>query len=154
MGATVTAVENAPAPSGVQEYLDFAADNDLRVTEITMQGWIAARQLVDALKATGPDFTRENLVDAWNQQTWYTAGGWIAPIDWTRQHHDPAEGAAFQSDFECANFVGVEDGEFVPRFVEGSDPWVCFDGQRPEEWHEPVNVNFAGEPFDLADQMP
>lgn len=151
--AQITAVEHEPPPPGVQEYLDYAAEHDLKVTELTMQGWIAARQLVDALKATGPEFTWENLVGAWNQQTWYTAEGFVLPIDWTRQHTDPAEGTEFRSEFECGNFVRVEDGELVSAFAEGDEPWVCFDGHRPEEWHEPVNVSFAGEPFELADAM-
>ena len=141
----ITAAEHKPSPPGVQEYLDYAAQHGLKVTEMTMQGWIAARQLVDALKATGPDFTWQNLIAAWNQQTVYTAGGWIPPVDWTIQHHDPADGVRYQSQFECANFVKVHDGKFVPIFDDGgAKPWVCLDAHKPTVWSEPVNLSFAG----------
>ncbi len=143
--AEITAAEHQPQPPGVKEYLDYAATHNLKVTELTMQGWIAARQLVDALKAAGPHFTWKNLVGAWNQQTAYTAGGWIPPVDWTRQHHDPAEGVQYQSQFECANFVRIHNGEFVPIFDDGgTKPWVCFDGHQANVWQEPVNLSFAG----------
>jgi branched-chain amino acid transport system substrate-binding protein len=150
--AQVTAVEHKPAPPAVQEYLDYAGQHGLKVTELTMQGWVAARQFVDALKATGPHFTWANLISAWNQQTSYTAGGWIQPIDWTRQHHDPADGVQYRSQFECANFVRIEGGKFVPIFDDGGKkPWVCFDGRKPDVWQTPVNVSFDGKPFTFAD---
>ena len=57
-----------------------------------------------------------------------------------------------RSEFECGNFVRVHDGKFVPIWDEGGEkPWVCFDGTKPDEWQQPVNVSFVGEPFDLAD---
>lgn len=151
MLAQITAMEHEPRPDAIQEFVDYAEEHDLTVTELTMQGWIAARQFVDALKAAGPEFTWDNLISAWNRQTWYTAGGWVPPIDWTRQHTDPGEGAEFRSDFECANFVQVRDGEFTSYLAEPGKPWLCWDGRRLDEWQEPVNVAFDGEPFELAD---
>lgn len=150
--AEITATEHQPPPPGVQEYLDYAAKHGLNVTEMTMQGWIAAREFVDALKAAGPDFTRANLINAWNQQKAYSAGGWLIPVDWTRQHHDPADGVQYQSQFECANFVQIKSGKFVPVFDGGgTKPWVCFDGHQPNVWQEPINVSFAGKPFTFAE---
>jgi branched-chain amino acid transport system substrate-binding protein len=143
----IAATEHQPPAPGVKEYLDYAKANNLKVTEMTMEGWIAAREFVDSLKAAGPDFTWKNLLAAWNQQTAYTAGGWLIPVDWTRQHHDPADGVQYQSQFECANFVKIEKGAFVPVYDDGgAKPWVCFDGQKPDVWAEPVNVSFAGTP--------
>ena len=140
----IQAAEHKPAPPAVQEYLDYAAAHNVKMTEMTMQGWIAARQFVDALKAAGPQFTWANFVAAWNQQKSYTAGGWIPPIDWTRQHHDPAEGPQFQSQYECANFVKIHNGAFVPIYdAGGSKPFVCFDGHKPNVWQTPTNVSFA-----------
>jgi len=141
----IAGVEHKPAPPAVQEYLDYAAKNGLKVTEMTMQGWIAAREFVDALKAAGPHFTWKNLIGAWNQQTAYAAGGWIPPVDWTRQHHDPADGMQYRSQYECANFVRVHNGAFEPVYdAGGSKPWVCFDGHQPDKWQAPVNKSFAG----------
>jgi ABC-type branched-subunit amino acid transport system substrate-binding protein len=150
--AQITAVEQQPQIPAVQEYLEYMQANDLKITEMTMQGWIAGTQFVDALKAAGPDFTWENLINAWNQQTWYTAHGWVPPIDWTKQHTDPAEGDEFRSDFECANFVQIKSGKFVPYLAESGKPWVCFDGHELDQWQTPVNVSFdTDEPFTIDD---
>ena len=40
------------------------------------------------LKAAGPNFTRQKVVDATNKITNYTAGGIVAPINWTTAHQD------------------------------------------------------------------
>ena len=149
--AQINAVEQQPTPPGVQEYLDYARANHLEITELTMQGWIAAREFVDALKATGPNFTWANLISAWNQQKWYTAGGWLIPVDWTKQHTDPAQGDQYRSDFECGNFLKIHDGKFVPFLAKPGKPWVCFDGHKLDTWQTPVNVSFGDKPFTFAE---
>jgi branched-chain amino acid transport system substrate-binding protein len=149
--AQITAVEQTPPPPGVQEYLDYAKANNLDITELTMQGWIAAREFVDALKATGPNFTWANLISAWNQQKWYTAGGFLIPVDWTKQHTDPAQGDQFRSDFECGNFLKIHDGKFEPLLAKPGKPWVCFDGHKLDTWQTPINVSFdTNTPFTFA----
>ena len=135
----------------MQEYLAYANAHGMKITELTEEGWMAARQFVDALKAAGPNFTWANLTNAWNQQTWYSNGGLGIPIDWTRQHNDPASGVANVSQFECENFVRIHDGTFVGIYdAGGAKPWVCFNGQQPDQWQTPVNVSFAGEPFNIT----
>ena len=147
----IVAVEHRPPPPAVQEYLDYAKAHGLIVTQMTEQGWAAARQFVAALEAAGPNFTWANLVNAWNQQTWYTNGGFVWPIDWTRQHRDPSTN---RSEFDCGNFVRVHDGKFVPIWDDGgAKPWVCFDGSEPDTWQNPVNVSFTGKPFHMSDVM-
>jgi len=148
--AQIRAVEQKPVPAGVQEYLDYASANHVAVTELTMQGWIAAREFVDALKATGPNFTWANLIGAWNQQKWYTAGGWLIPVDWTKQHTDPAAGDQYRSDFECGNFLKIHDGKFEPFLAKPGKPWICFDGHKLDTWQTPVNVDFTDKPFTFA----
>lgn len=149
--AGIEAVEHKPAPPALQEYLDAAKASNMQVTEMTEQGWIAARQFVDALKAAGPNFTWANLVNGWNQQTWYSNGGLVPPIDWTKEHNDPAI-LANRSEFECQNFVKVHNGGFVGIYDDGgAKPWVCFNGTKPDEWETPVNLSFAGKPFDITD---
>jgi branched-chain amino acid transport system substrate-binding protein len=149
--AQITAVEQTPTQPGVQEYLDYANANNLEITELTMQGWIAAREFVDALKAAGPDFTWANLISAWNQQKWYTGGGFILPVDWTKQHHDPADGDQYRADFECGNFLKITDGKFVPFLAKPGKPWVCFDGHKLDTWQEPINVGFTDTPITYAE---
>ena len=151
MLAGIQAVEHQPPPPALQEYLDYAEAHNLKITEMTEQGWIAARQFVDALKAAGPNFTWANLVNAWNQQTWYSNGGLVPPIDWTKEHNDPAI-PANRSPFECQNFVKIHNGAFVGIYDDGgAKPWVCFNGQKPDEWEAPVNLSFAGAPFKITD---
>jgi ABC-type branched-subunit amino acid transport system substrate-binding protein len=147
----VLAPEHTPAPPAVQEYLDYAHAHGLLVTDMTEQGWAAARQLVDALKAAGPNFTWANLIGAWNQQKWYSNGGLVPPTDWTFQHHDPSTSISNRSSFECGNFVRVHNGKYVAIWDDGgAKPWVCFDGHQPDTWQAPVNVSFAGAPFQLS----
>jgi ABC-type branched-subunit amino acid transport system substrate-binding protein len=147
------ATQHKPVPPALQEYLDYAKDHPkFVVTEMTEQGWLAARQFVEALKAAGPNFTWTNLINAWNQQTRFSNGGLVPPIDWTRQHNDPGAHPEDRSQFECANYVRIHNGKFVGVFDDGgAKPWVCFDGSKPNEWQTPVNVSFAGKPFDVAD---
>ena len=151
----ILAVEHAPPPPALQEYLDDAHAHGMKITQMTEQGWAAARQFVAALKAAGPNFTWANLISAWNQQTWFTNDGLVWPIDWTRQHADPSASVANRSHFECGNLVRVHDGAFVGVWDDGgAKPWVCFDGQKPNVWQTPVNVSFAGKQFQLADVQP
>jgi ABC-type branched-subunit amino acid transport system substrate-binding protein len=149
--AQITAVEHRPAIPAVKEYLDYTQANGVKVSEMTMQGWIAARQFVDALKAAGPNFTWANLVAAWNRQTWYTAGGWVPPIDWSRQHADPGKDPASRSHFECTNLLQIRSGAFVPYLAEPGKPWLCWDFDKFDEWQDPVHVSFDRGPFTLAD---
>jgi ABC-type branched-subunit amino acid transport system substrate-binding protein len=134
------ALEHEPQIPAVQDFIDAAGDD---WTEITVQGWIAAKQFVDALKATGPEFTREALIEAWNNQPEpYTADGWIAPLDWKIQHVDPAENPENAAPLTCTNYVQIRDGEFVPAFAEGDMPWVCFEQDDPDNL-EPQLMSFA-----------
>jgi ABC-type branched-subunit amino acid transport system substrate-binding protein len=136
-----TAIEHEPRIPAVQEFVDAAGDDWV---ELTVQGWIAAKQFVDALKATGPEFTREALIETWNNQPEpYTADGWLAPIDWRIQHADPKANPDKAAPLTCANIVQIRDGGFVSVFTEGEKQWVCFD-QTVDEFGEPVLMSFAG----------
>ena len=140
----VLAIEHQPVPPALQEYLDYAKAHDIKITEMTEEGWIAARQFVAALKATGPNFTWKNLIGAWNQQKAYTNGGLVPPIDWTRQHNDPTASVANRAKLQCVNFLRIHDGKFVGIYDDrGAKPWVCFHGQQPDTWEKPENLSFA-----------
>ena len=82
------------------------------------------------------------MIDATNQLTDYTAGGPIAPIDWTRQHEprprttrSPTRPAQ-----ECAGYVKVTDGEFE-LVGEADAPWFCWPGD-DLTWADPEPTNF------------
>jgi branched-chain amino acid transport system substrate-binding protein len=152
--AGILAAEHTPAPPALQQYLDYARTHNVAITEMTEQGWLAARQFVEALKAAGPNFTWANLVSAWNQQQWFTNGGLAPPIDWRVQHNDPSKGVQYRSPFECANFVRIKNGRFVGIWDDGgTKPFVCANGRKPEERQTPVNVSFDGKPFEITDVL-
>ena len=149
--AQITATEQQPNIPAQTEYLDYAKAHNVKISEMTMQGWIAAQQFVDGLKAAGPNFTWANLINAWNTQKWYTGHGWVPPIDWTRQHTDPAKGDQYRSAFECGNFLRIKDGKFVPFLAKPGKPWICFDGHKLDTWQKPVNVSFEGKPYTITE---
>jgi branched-chain amino acid transport system substrate-binding protein len=149
--AQITAVEQQPQIPAVKEYDDYMTAHNLKISEMTMQGWIAGQQFVDALKAAGPDFTWDKLISAWNTQKWYSGHGWVPPIDWTVQHTDPGKGDQYRSAFECANFLKIENGKFVPYLARPGKPWVCFDGHKLDTWQTPVNVSFEGPAFTMTE---
>jgi hypothetical protein len=72
---------------------------------------------VTALKAAGPDFTQQKVIDAANQLTDYTAKGFLAPVDWTTAH---------ENDYDCSAIMKIVDGEFKPVFGKPGKPFVCF----------------------------
>jgi ABC-type branched-subunit amino acid transport system substrate-binding protein len=149
----ILAREHQPQIPAMKQFLDYANSHGLEFSEYTLQGWIAAMQFVDALKYAGPHFTWHQLIGAWNQQKWANADGLVPPADWTINHGDPTNPANL-GQFECANFVQVHDGKFVPLWDDnGRKPWVCFNASQPNVWHPAVHLSFATDkPFNITDQ--
>lgn len=137
-----TAFEHEPQPETMQQFLEWIDKTGAEPVELAMQGWIAARQFHEGLKLAGPQFDREKVIAALNGVTDFTADGMIVPIDWTRQHEDPAENPDARGALSCANFVQVSGGEMVSVFAEDGKPWVCFDA-RSEAWEEPTFYSFV-----------
>ena len=124
-----TALENKPRLPAIQAMFDEAKRDDQYVDELFVEGWVSAKQFYDALKATGPDFTRAKLVDAWNHQPKpYTADGFLQPISWPKQHDSLEQVPSAAPELQCTNYVTVHDGKFVPTLGEPGKPWVCFSG--------------------------
>jgi branched-chain amino acid transport system substrate-binding protein len=48
--------------------------------ETSLAGWINADLFYQGLKAAGPDFARQKVVDEINKMTDYTAGGLLARV--------------------------------------------------------------------------
>ena len=106
---------------GMEEYLAAMEERDQTPNEHSLAGWINAQLLVEGIKAAGQDFTREKVINAINKITDFTAGGILAPQDWTVSHGPATDQLA------CATYVHVEGGEFVPVFGEPGKPFVCFE---------------------------
>ncbi len=123
----LTALEDTPQPPLMKTFLTWMGKTKKKVSELAIQGWIAADQFVTGLKLAGPDFNRGKVVAALNSQKAYDAGGMLAPIDWTVAHVDPGKRLSTLSGLDCWNWVQIKNGAFVPAFAQGDKPWVCFD---------------------------
>jgi len=144
------AFEQRPQPPEMKKYFEWIGKANKKPVELSMHGWIAANQFVTGLKLAGPDFTREKVIQALNGLTDFTANGLVAPIDWTKQHEDPAKNPQAGGKLDCSNTVIVKDGKFTPVFAQGDKPWVCFSSadthpgdETPIPLPKPTNYSFV-----------
>ncbi len=107
------------------------------LNELSAEGWVAANEFVTGLKLAGPHFSQQQVINALNSQTSYDANGMIVPIDWTRQHNDPAgpngtQNAANAGHYNCSSDVRVSHGTFVPfPDVPAGKQWICLPPGQP-----------------------
>jgi ABC-type branched-subunit amino acid transport system substrate-binding protein len=115
-------LETTPRFKALQDYVTWMDKGGYKKTENAAIGWVNADMFVTGLRAAGPDFTRQKVIDGLNRETTYDAGGLLAPIDWTKQHtelHYPRS---------CAVYTRVHNGKFVPQWGQPGKPFVCWDG--------------------------
>src|SRR6266511_1465686 len=129
-------VKNKPA--GLKAFLKWIKKTGGPQTENALAGWANADLFYQGLKAAGPDFTRQKVIDAINQMTNYTAGGIYAPIDWTIAHkQDPAEG--------CFVMSKIHNGTFVPSFDTADKPFTCLQlNPLPDKLQSKPTLKAAG----------
>lgn len=87
-------------------------------SENSVFGWINADLFVTGLKAAGPDFTQQKVIDAINKMTNYTAKGLLAGVDWTKAH---TQGST------CFSILKIDNGKFKPAFGKPGKAFTCFD---------------------------
>jgi ABC-type branched-subunit amino acid transport system substrate-binding protein len=114
---TFAPLETKPAPPGMKRFKKWMKKTDGEVTENALMGWINADEFVTGLKAAGPNFTRQKVIDATNKLTDYTAGGLIPPLDWTTAH---------TKQIDCYATLKVVDGKFKPVYGKKGKPFLCF----------------------------
>lgn len=114
-------------PKGLSDFLTWMEKNGKTPSENAVAGWMNAALFVDGLKAAGPDFDRQKVIDAINAMTAWTGDGIAYRVDWTRQHTGSAEDEVF-----CQAFVTIEGSEFVTNFGEAGKPFTCVDGSGSE----------------------
>jgi branched-chain amino acid transport system substrate-binding protein len=108
--------ETKPKPPGLKLYEKWLEKTGGSATENSLAGWLNADLFVQGLKAAGPNFTRQKLVDAINKMTAYKAGGLLAGVDWTTAH---------QSDPKCYAMTKIVNGGFKPVFGQPGKPFIC-----------------------------
>ena len=101
------------------------------VGELSLGGWLAADMFVTGLRAAGPEFSQQAVVDGLNQLTDYTAQGILAGLDWTVEHTElPAE--------QCSSLLRIDGDEFVPDFGAPGEPFLCFEAEATEIPETPI----------------
>jgi ABC-type branched-subunit amino acid transport system substrate-binding protein len=114
--------ETKPAPPGLKAYLKWIKKTKGARNTNSVTGWINADQFVTGLKAAGPDFTRQKVIDAINAGPVFTAGGLLSGLDWKTAHTNE------QTAIECpgAYLKVTKGGEFQPVYTKPGKPFPCF----------------------------
>lgn len=134
--------EGDPDGTAMEDFLSWMDEQGSEPTELAMVGWLNASVAFDGLLAAGPDFDRQKVTDATNAITDYTAGGLLAPIDWSSAHTPVTQAEATEEGgLECQALVKVEDGEFV-TVTPPSTPWLCWS-RDDLNWSDPEPTNFG-----------
>jgi ABC-type branched-subunit amino acid transport system substrate-binding protein len=115
-------LETRPLFPALKSFITWMDKAGFQKNENSLIGWVNADELVTGLRAAGPDFTQQKVIDALNHMTAYDAGGLIGPIDWTRQHTDK------NPPISCGAVLQVHDGKFVPMFGDPGKPLLCTKG--------------------------
>lgn len=94
--------------------------------ETALQGWIEAAQFVAGLRAAGKHPTQQAVVAAINNETAFTAGGLMPPVDW-RVAHTSAPPPW------CSAFALAYNGSTVPALLRaGAQVFACFNAKSDE----------------------
>ena len=109
--------ETRPKPEGLKLYQQWMKKSGGDQNENSYVGWMNADLFVEGLKAAGPDFTQQKVVDAINGMTDYTAKGILPGVDWTKAH---------ETDAECYAVMQFQDGKYEPVFGKKGKPFLCW----------------------------
>jgi branched-chain amino acid transport system substrate-binding protein len=113
-----TPFEVKQKPKGLRDFQKWMKRGGFEANEYSIVGWINADLFVTGLRAAGPEFTRQKIVDEINKMRDYTAQGILPGIDWTVAHQGTQP-------LGCTAFSKIHDGKFQPAFGEPSKPFVC-----------------------------
>jgi hypothetical protein len=129
--------------SQLDDFQEWMDETGSEISELAMVGWINADLAYQGLVEAGPRFDRAAVIAATNELTDYTAGGLLAPIDWTRQHEPPSEEdpATHGSAQVCTSLVRVVDGAFE-LVGDPERPFLCWPGDT-RDWSEPEETDFG-----------
>ena len=137
-----TAFEHEPKIPEIEKFFEWIEKQGAKPTELTATGWQLADQFYTGLAGAGPQFSQEKVVAYLNTLTDYSNNGFLKPIDWTKAHQDPTNNPAVRPTEDCANYVKIQNGEFVSVFGKPGKPWVCFAADAPN-LNDPIYRNFA-----------
>jgi ABC-type branched-subunit amino acid transport system substrate-binding protein len=130
-GSDFVPFEAAQDSKGMTQFINTIKKNGGTANELALAGWIDADLLVQGIKASGKNFTRQSVVDNLNKLTDYTANGILAPVDWTVAHTADASQL-------CTAALEAKGGKFVPILGQPGKPFVCFPNPRPDNLDSPT----------------
>ena len=107
-------------PQGLQDYLAWMQKSGKEPSNNSVVGWLNADLFVEGLKAAGPDFSRQSLIDTINKMTDYRANGLLDRVDWTIAHTQDPSTTTF-----CQFISKIQDSKFTMVFSEPGRPFVC-----------------------------
>ncbi len=115
-------IETTPKFKALNDYISWMDKGGYTKTENAEIGWANADLFVTGLRAAGPTFSRQKVIDAINKLTDYDAGGILPPVDWTKQHTD------LHYPRSCIGYMQIENSKFVPLWSQPGKPFTCWDG--------------------------
>ncbi len=137
-----TALEKQPQIPEIKLFLKWLNKTHKKFVELSATGWILADELVTGLELAGPNFTQQKVINALNGVANFSDNGFIQPINWSTGHIDPESHPAVRSNINCANWLVIRNGKFVPVFDKPGKPWVCLPVDDPS-LTKATYVNFA-----------
>ena len=117
--------ETQPQPAGLKLFDKWMRKTGKKEVEISYVGWIDADMFVTGLKAAGPNFTRQKVIDELNKLTNYNADGILPGLDWTKQHGDPHLDQ-YKTPDDCFAMTKIVNKKFEPVFTTPGKPFICF----------------------------
>jgi hypothetical protein len=119
-------------PQGLKQYLQWIQKQNTTPSEDSMNGWLNADLFVNGLKAAGPNFSRQKLIDAINKMTDYTAEGAVSGVNWTVAH--TGSDGSF-----CQFFSTIKNSKYVTDYSEPGKPFICVSSSNGKLVAENVN---------------
>ncbi len=111
--------DNSPGVRQMSEYADKNGHAAMRDDINSVSGWVTGQLVTEAVKAAGPDVTREKLVALLNKGFSIDTKGLSAPISYTPDNHAGlVELKPFSYDYDAKRFVGYGSYADYARFVQ------------------------------------
>ena len=105
-------------PAALGDYLTWIGKQNTNPSQDSMNGWLNADLFVAGLKAAGPDFSRQKLIDAINKMTAYKANGLLQGVNWTVSH------TGTDGTF-CQFLSTIKNSTYVTNFSQPGKPFIC-----------------------------
>jgi len=113
-----TQFQLTPQPAGLANYLKWIKTVTNTPNEQSMNGWLNADLFYNGLKAAGPNFSRQALMDAINKMTKYQANGLLNGVNWTVAH-TKSDGTY------CQFFSTIQNSKYVMNYSRPGKPFLC-----------------------------